>query len=128
MIAEQAAQGRMFTPTQFAAKFENRGNPGGKTAIRDRLHVLATKGYVKCVRGEAAKALDLASGRIKHGYLCVEGMHLATGEEVVDPETGELTAGALRVLPTHFMCPQTGALLPVENAGVWVDQDGGGYA
>ena len=124
MIAEQAAQGRMFTLTQFAAKFENRGSLGGQTSIRERLHVLATKGYVKFVRGDAAKALGLARDRSKFGYLCVEGMHLATGEDVADPDTGELATGVLRVLPSDFMCPQTGALLPVENPEIWVDADG----
>ena len=50
MIAEQAVQGRMFTLTQFGAKFENKGSLGGQTSIRERLHVLATKGHVKFVR------------------------------------------------------------------------------
>jgi len=34
MIAKQAARGKMFTPTQFAAKFENKGSLGGQTSIR----------------------------------------------------------------------------------------------
>jgi hypothetical protein len=125
MIAEQAARGKMFTPTQFAASFENKGSLGGRTAIRERLHVLATKGHVKFVRGDRCDELGLKRDRSKFGYLCVRDMELRTAEEVVDEETGEVLPAFARVLPTDFMCPQTGALLRVENPQVWVDQDGG---
>ena len=125
MIAEQAVRGKMYTLSQFAAKFENKGSLGGQTGIRERLHVLATKGYVKFVRGDRAAELGLKPDRSKFGYLCVREMELRTLDEVMDEETGELLPVFARVLPTNFMCPQTGALLPVENPEIWVDQDGG---
>jgi hypothetical protein len=125
MIAEQAARGKMFTPTQFAAKFENKGSLGGQTSIRERLRVLATKGQVKFLRGEPAEELGLKVVRAKFGYLCVKDMLLKTDQEVVDNETGEVSPGFAKVLPTDFMCPETGARIPVENPEVWVDQDGG---
>jgi hypothetical protein len=115
----------MYTLSQFAAKFENKGSLGGQTGIRERLHVLATKGYVTFVRGDRAAELGLKPDRSKFGYLCVREMELRTLEEVMDEETGELLPVFARVLPTNFMCPQTGALLPVENPEIWVDQDGG---
>jgi hypothetical protein len=125
LIAQQAEQGNMFTLSQFAARFENKGSLGGQTSIRERLHVLATKGHVKFVRGDQVRALGLRRDRSKFGYLCVRDMHLRTGGEVVDDETGEVFPAFARVFPTDFMCPQSGALLPVENPEVWVDQDGG---
>jgi hypothetical protein len=124
MISEQAEQGKMFTLSQFAASFENKGSLGGQTSIRDRLHVLATKGYVKFVRGDQIRELGLKRDRSKFGYLCVMDMRLRTDREVVDDETGEVCPAFIRVLPSDFMCPQSGALLPVENPEVWVDQDG----
>lgn len=124
LIEQQAAQGRMFTLSQFAAKFENKGSLGGKTSIRERLHVLATKGHVKFIRGKRANALGLKPDRSKFGYLCVKDMLLLSDEETVDPETGEIVPRLLRVLPSDFMCPHTGAVLPVENPEIWVDQDG----
>ena len=124
MIAEQAAQGRMFTLTQFGAKFENKGSLGGQTSIRERLHVLATKGHVKFVGGTQATALGLKRDRSKFGYLCVRDMHLRTAEETVDADTGEVIPVFVRILPTGYMCAQSGALLPVENPEVWVDQEG----
>jgi hypothetical protein len=41
----------------------------------------------------------------------------------VDPDTGAVTVTAPpSVLPTHYKCPQSGAVLPVENPHVWVYQ------
>jgi len=115
----------MYTMTLFAEAFENRSGLSGQTSIRERLNVLTTKGIVKFVKGDAASDLGLASDRSKYGYLCVEHMELATGEETVDPETGEVTRVHVRVFPSHYKCPQTGAVLPVENPAVWVYPEGG---
>lgn len=122
LIAEQGMQGKMYTPTQFAAKFENRASLGGKTGILDRLQVLATNGHVKYVRGDGARTLGLKVAGVKYGYLCVKDMVLRSDAEGVDAETGEVGPVLLKVRPTDFMCPQTGVMLPVENPDVWVDQ------
>ena len=123
LIAEQGMQGKMYTLMQFASKFENKGSLGGETSIRNRIHVLATKGHVKFVRGEEAERLGLPQGATKYGYLCVKDMVLQTDAEHVNSETGEVEPAVVKVVPTHFMCPQTGAVLPVENPDVWVDQE-----
>ena len=120
LLYEEALQGQMYTMTHFAETFENTGGLGGQSIIRERLNVLTTKGYVKFVRGAAATTLDLATERSKYGYLCVETMRLATSREHVDPGTGEVTPELIDVLPSHYKCPQTGAVLPVENPFVWV--------
>jgi hypothetical protein len=52
-------------------------------------------------------------------------MHLGPVEEAVDPDTGEIVTTARWVLPTHYKCPQSGAVLPVENPEVWVYLDDG---
>lgn len=124
MISQQAELGKMFTLSQFAASFENKGSLGGQTSIRERLHVLATKGHVKFVRGEQIRELGLKQNRSKFGYLCVRDMRLRTDLELVDDETGEVCPAFIQVLPSDYMCPQTGAILPVENPEVWVAQDG----
>jgi hypothetical protein len=50
-------------------------------------------------------------------------MELSAAEPNVDPDTGEVIADEpLPVLPTHYKCPQTGAVIPVENPSVWVYQ------
>ena len=122
LLLDEAARGKLYTALQFAENFENRAGLGGKDTIRDRISVLATKGDIKFVRD--GRHFGLARSTSKFGYLCVERMIFATGAEEVDPETGEVRAAHLAVLPSTYKCPQTGAALPVENPAVWVYPEG----
>ncbi len=123
LLFDEARRGRLYTLAQFSEAFENTGGLGGRTIVHDRLSVLATKGKVKFVRGPAATGIGLAAERSKYGYLCVEGMMLGTGGESIDHETGEVVPELIPVLPSHYKCSQTGAVLPVENPSVWVYQE-----
>jgi hypothetical protein len=122
VLLDEALEGRLYTINQFAEAFENRGGLGGKDTIRDRLNVLATKGFVKFLRD--GTPYGLGSSRSRFGFLCVEGMAAPTGAEAVDPDTGEVIPATIAVLPTHYKSPQTGALLEVENPQVWVYPEG----
>ena len=122
VLLDEAFEGRLYTINQFAEAFENRGGLGGKDTIRDRLNVLATKGFVKFVRD--GTPYGLGPSRSRFGFLCVEGMAAPTEGEAVDPETGEVLPAKIAVLPTHYKSPQTGALLEVENPHVWVYPEG----
>ena len=102
---------------QFAEKFENKGGLGSKYTIRERLSVLATKGFVKFLRNGSAFGYPVVRSRF--GYLAVEGMHFGP-EQSVDPETGEVLEISRPVLPSHYKCPQSGVCLQVENPSVWV--------
>ena len=123
LLLSEAAEGRMYSAYQFAETFENKAGLGGLSTIRERLSVLATKGYVKFVKDEAARALGLDSARLKFGFLCVEGMVLGPLADAVDEETGEVFRGGRPVLPSHHKCAQTGAALPVENPSIWVHRE-----
>ena len=102
----------------LAEKFENRGGLGRTYTIRDRISVLATKGYIKFVRD--GSPYRMARTTSKFGYLCTEGMIIPGNGETADPDTGEISPTMLEVLPSHFKCPQSGGSLPVENPRVWV--------
>jgi hypothetical protein len=117
LIFEEAQQGRLYSTMQFAEAFENKGGLGSKHTIRERLSVLATKGFVKFLRDGSAFGYSIMRSRF--GYLCVEGMHFPP-EERIDPVTGEIATVARPVLPSHYKCPQSGACLNVENPHVWV--------
>jgi len=117
ILLDEAAGGRLYTSLQFAEKFENKGGLGGTYTIRDRISVLATKGYIKFARD--GMPYGMARTTSKFGYLCTEGM-VMPGGEAADPSTGEISSTMLEVLPSHFKCPQSGGALPVENARVWV--------
>lgn len=104
LIYQAAQQGQVFTVNQFADTYENKAGLGSNRGIRDRLNVLATKGYVKFFRNADAYGLPNAQ-RSRHGYLCVEDMTLGQNQ---------------RVFPTHFKHPQTGDIIPVDDPQIWV--------
>ena len=125
ILYEEARAGRVYTMNQFCQAFENRAGLGGKDTIRGRLDVLSTKGYIKFFRDGEPYGIPSPT-RTKYGFLCVEDMHFGTGEEMVDPETGEVSVRLLAIYPSHYKCRQTAAVLPVENSRVWVyeEEDG----
>jgi len=122
ILLDEAADGRLYSTMQLAEKFENKVGLGSKHTIRERLSVLATKGFVKFRRDGTEFGLGVVRSRF--GYLCVEGMTFGPDIESVDPQTGEVTTRARRVLPSHFKCPQSGNCLDVENPEVWVYPEG----
>ena len=122
ILLDEAASERLYTGTQFAESFENQSGLGSKHTIRERLSVLATKGFVKFLRDPSEFGYPMTRSRF--GYLCVEGMQFGTPIDHVDPITGEITIKARPVLPSHFKCPQSGVSLQVENPTVWVYPEG----
>ena len=118
ILLDEGLKGHCYTANQFAEAFEGKAGLGGERTIRERLSALATQGYIKYFRNAGDYGLPLI-GRSKYGYLCAEGMILNLQGQP-DPDTGEISITSLRVLPTHYKCPLSGAALPVENPEVWV--------
>ena len=116
ILFAEAANGTLYTSTQFREKFENQFGLGSQSTIRDRLNVLTTKGYIRFVRDGTPYGHSVVRSRF--GYLCIEGMVFG-GEDRVDPETGEVTPGRKPVVPTHYKSPTTGACLEVEDPTHW---------
>ena len=121
LLYVEAAEGRLYTSTQLGAAFENKHGLGSQFTIRDRLNVLATKGFVKFRRDLVEHGF--AATQSHFGYPCVEGMHFGR-EPVVDPDTGEVLAEGQIILPSHFKCPHSGRAREVENPAVWVFPEG----
>lgn len=122
ILFDEAAQGRCYTPSQFAESFESKSGLGANRTINERLSVLASKGYIKFFRNYQSYGLT-SLVRSKYGYLCVEDMCLTRAIGPPDLDSGEVATETIRVLPTHYKCPQTGALLPVENPEIWIYQE-----
>jgi hypothetical protein len=121
LLFDEAAEGRVYTSTQFGAGFENQHGLGSEFTIRQRINVLASKGFVKFRRDLAEHGFPATKSHF--GYLCVEGMRFGR-DPVVDPETGEVLAEGELVLPSHFKCPHSGRAREVENPAVWVFPEG----
>ena len=122
ILLDEAAKGRLYTINQFAESFENKAGLGGKDAVRGRIGVQATKGFIKFVRD--GSPYGTGASRSRFGFLCVEGMVMPMEGEEVDPDTGEVSPISVPVLPSHYKSAQTGALLEVENPLVWVYPEG----
>lgn len=121
LIFDEASANKVYTANQFAEAFEGKAGLGANRTINERLSVLATKGYIKFFRNPEDYGLPPLT-RSKFGYVCVEQMTLP-GKEQVDVDTGEVSASTVAIKPTHYKCPQTGAVLPVENPNIWIYQE-----
>ena len=119
ILLDEGLKGNCYTANQFAEAFEGKAGLGGERTIRERLSALATQGYIKYFRNAQDYGLP-SIGRSKFGYLCVEGMVVNLPQGEPDLDTGEVHTVSLRVLPTHYKCPLSGAAMPVENPEVWV--------
>lgn len=91
------------------------GRLGSQYTIRDRIGVLARKGFIKFRRDGTAFGLSTVCSR--SGYLYVEGMRFGRASQIV-PGTGEVPGEGTPV-PSHSKCPQSGAAVDVENPAVW---------
>ena len=121
ILFDEAAQGRLYTTTQFCEAFENKSGLGSRYTIRERISVLATKGYIKYRRDFVEHGFP--SVRSRFGYLCVEDMVFGH-ETAVDAQTGEVFREGIAVLPTHFKCPHSGLAKEVENPKIWIYLEG----
>jgi hypothetical protein len=119
ILLDEGFKGNCYTANQFSEAFEGKAGLGGERTIRERLSALATQGYIKYFRNAQDYGLP-SIGRSKFGYLCVEGMVVNLPQGDTNPDTGEMSMASLRVLPTHYKCPLSGAAMPVENPEVWV--------
>ena len=117
MIFDEAAEGRLYTATQFAEAFENQHDLGGRYSIRERLSVLATKGLIKFRRSFTEHGY--AGTQSHFGYLVIRDMRFGR-DPAIDTDTGEVLAEGVAVLPTHYKCPHSGRAREVENPSVWV--------
>ena len=122
LLFDEAAAGRCYTTLQFAEAFEGKAGLGGERTIRDRISTLSTQGYIKFFRNAEHYGLP-SCGRTKFGYLCVEDMVLRRASGDPDLTTGEVSVTQEWVLPTHYKCPHSGAVMPVERPDAWVYQD-----
>ena len=110
LIADEALKGNIYIGNQFAERFENKAGLGCKTTIDARIAILATNGYIKFNRN--LSEFSLQKVKSKYGILCVEDMMFKSRDDKLIP-----------LLPTHFKCPGTGAVLPVENPSIWILHD-----
>ncbi|WP_264707152.1 AAA family ATPase [Wolbachia endosymbiont (group A) of Acrocera orbiculus] len=116
LIYEEARKrGKVYTINSFCQVFENKAGLGSQHSIRNRIDVLAAKGYIKFNR-EGKNA-----ARTKYGILCVAGMEKRTTK--FDSQLNKNVTVYEKILPTDYKSPEYGDIVPEENPNVWVYND-----
>jgi hypothetical protein len=104
---------------QFAQKFQNHKELGGKRAIYDDCSVAATVGWIKFFDNPKAYGLPLViDGNASFGFMCAEGMKMCSGQ-FVNAETGEITEVYKIILPTHYKRDGDGKKEKMINPEIW---------
>lgn len=116
ILIDEAAEGKLYTSTQFREAFENQRGLGSQFTIRDRINVLATKGDIRFLRD--GRKFGHSVVRSRFGYLCAEGMVFGRKGRA-DPETGEVLDSIIPVVPSHFKSPSNGQCMDLEDPSDW---------
>lgn len=116
ILIEKAAEGKLYTSTQFREAFENQRGLGSQFTIRDRINVLATKGDIRFLRDGTEFGHSVVRSRF--GYLCAEGMVFGRKGRI-DPETGEVLDDIIPVVPSHYKSPSNGQCMDLANPSDW---------
>ena len=116
ILIDEAAEGKLYTSTQFREAFENQRGLGSQFTIRDRINVLATKGDIRFLRDGTEFGHSVVRSRF--GYLCAEGM-VFVRKGRVDPETGEVLDSVIPVVPSHYKSPSNGQCMDLEDPSDW---------
>ena len=116
ILIDEAAEGKLYTSTQFREAFENQRGLGSQFTIRDRINVLATKGHIRFLRDGTKFGHTVVRSRF--GYLCAEGMVFGRKGRI-DPETGEVLDDIIPVVPSHYKSPSNGQCMDLEDPSDW---------
>jgi len=116
ILIDEAADGKLYTSTQFREAFENQRGLGSQFTIRDRINVLATKGHIRFLRDGTQFGHSVVRSRF--GYLCAEGMVFGRKGRI-DPETGEVLDSVIPVVPSHYKSPSNGQCMDLEDPSDW---------
>ncbi|MFZ7094203.1 AAA family ATPase [Primorskyibacter sp. 2E233] len=116
ILIDEAAEGKLYTSTQFREAFENQRGLGSQFTIRDRINVLATKGDIRFLRDGTKFGHSVVRSRF--GYLCAEGMVFGRKGRI-DPETGEVLDSVIPVVPSHYKSPSNGQCMDLANPSDW---------
>ena len=116
ILIDEAAEGKLYTSTQFREAFENQRGLGSQFTIRDRINVLATQGHIRFLRDGTQFGHSVVRSRF--GYLCAEGMMFGR-EGRIDPATGEVLDSVTPVVPSHYKSPSNGQCMDLEDPSDW---------
>lgn len=113
ILDDEALLDNFYTCTNFCNKFEGISSLGGREAIKSRIDVLISKGYIKFFENRPG----YNGIRRPSFYMCTESMVTSEvskflfGDNILD--------GNRRVLPTHFKDTDTNTFVKLEDRLHW---------
>ncbi|UCM85522.1 MAG: helicase RepA family protein [Rickettsia endosymbiont of Culicoides impunctatus] len=119
LLEADALRGKFYLMKQFAQKYQNYIDLGGRRAIYDDCSVAATQGVIKFFDNPEEYGIKLASVvNASFGYICTENMMMEK-EEVINIETGETIKNYIQIPPTHYKCDGDGRKKKILNNNNW---------
>ena len=103
ILRDEALEGRVYTPSQFARIFADQKELGAKNTIINRIRELSNKRVIQYFQNYSDYKLP-SPQRSKLGYMCVDGMQYGTNGDV-----------RCDILPTGYQCPRTGDFVPADE-------------
>jgi hypothetical protein len=121
LIASEALEGRVYTASQFALRFEDALKLGSETTIRRRIKAYACKGWIKFFDNH--KDYGLPAPATRQGYICVRDMLFTTDKVRENPDTGQEEYITKTILPTHYKHSGSSTMERVENPNIWLEEE-----
>jgi hypothetical protein len=117
ILEAEALRKRFYLMKQFAEKFQNRKDLGGKRGIYDDCSVAATQGIIKFFDNPESYGLPLITDLRKgFGFMCTQDMQMA--DPITVPETGEVRECFITIQPTHYKRDGDGAKVKISMSEI----------
>jgi hypothetical protein len=117
ILEAEALRKRFYLMKQFAEKFQNRKDLGGKRGIYDDCSVAATQGIIKFFDNPESYGLPLITDLRKgFGFMCTQDMQMA--DSITVPETGEVRECFIIIQPTHYKRDGDGAKVKISMSEI----------
>jgi len=107
---------KLYTVEVFGNTFEDQYGLGSSATIKKRVTVLMDKQHIRSMKKPHPITGEITS-RSKYGYIVTEDMQL--GEDIIDPDTGQILEEAVRILPSHYKDAESKNPWKLDNPEDW---------
>lgn len=100
LLESEALRGKFYLMKQFAEKYQNHIDLGGRRAIYDDCTVAATKGIIKFFDNPEKYNIQFIYTGKGFGFMCTKNMQM--GVKITNPVNGKIITDYVKILPTHL--------------------------
>ncbi|PCJ29622.1 MAG: hypothetical protein COA94_01080 [Rickettsiales bacterium] len=118
LLQSQASKGKFYLMNQFAQKYQNHKDLGGRRSIYDDCSIAATKGDIKFFNNPKDYNPKISNPEKGFGFMCTEHMKIHISK-TVDSDTGEIVENNEIILPTHYKNEGDGRKAEMKYPEIW---------